>query len=443
MWEREFLLWLHAHSSPWLDRAFLVTQPLGTTFFFLVTVVVAAVWHFMRKQKNEATAWVGVGVCALLLKILIKAYIARPRPALWLPLVQAAGWAMPSGHALGAAAFYPLLAWTLIGRRSRRKIVPLTISVLFALVVGIGRLYLGVHWPTDVLVGWAIGFALAALAIVWLQRRESMPQVDIPSPPHLSPLSILPLPKLGRTSAPLILDSDTILLSFGMGVAGGVGILSTGIVSGLEPITRPSSPTALTLWVVILVFTFITTGLFAYKQIGYYLRSGGTGKEGIFVDTVGMVNRREEAVDATLCYLGGLLFAVSLMPFAWLFVLAIYSSTVAVRAWLVRRRERYSDRVEGHGIHVPALYRQLKCYHNGYWVPAVMLGWMYLHSGMALAAAGAGILLYWFATRNPLGDSLVFVLCVRLVVGVALLVGAVRLSKASYITGLRKSRPPT
>ncbi len=54
MWEREFLIWLHAHSKPLLDQVVLSTQWLGTTLFFFILVTLAAVWHLVHKQRREA-----------------------------------------------------------------------------------------------------------------------------------------------------------------------------------------------------------------------------------------------------------------------------------------------------------------------------------------------------------------------------------------------------
>ena len=100
----------------------------------------------------------------------LKAVIARPRPVLWDPLVAYSGYAFPSGHALGTAAFFPLFAYAFFQTQRGRRWAAFTCVVVLVFGVGVGRLYLGVHWPSDVLAGWAIGFAHAATAIVFLRR---------------------------------------------------------------------------------------------------------------------------------------------------------------------------------------------------------------------------------------------------------------------------------
>src|SRR5579863_6524179 len=121
MWEQNLLFWIHSHRTPFLDRVFLLTELLGTPLFFAILATVAAVWHFVRSERRKAYAWVGISVSIYCLQWLLKTSLARPRPTFWTPLITEPGYAFPSGHALGAAAFYPLLAWTIFASCSKRK----------------------------------------------------------------------------------------------------------------------------------------------------------------------------------------------------------------------------------------------------------------------------------------------------------------------------------
>lgn len=169
MWEQQLLLWLHSHQTHFLDRLFLFTDLIGRSVSLTILVVIVATWHLLRKERRQALAWVVVGICILCLKFLLKLAVARARPTLWPPLVIETDYSFPSGHALGTAAFYPLLVWTLVSARSKWKRLWMGLALFAVLLVGIGRLYLGVHWPTDVLGGWAIGFAVSAAAMAWLK----------------------------------------------------------------------------------------------------------------------------------------------------------------------------------------------------------------------------------------------------------------------------------
>lgn len=166
------LVSIHEASGPWLDRFFILSHYLGGLRFFVPFVLVLVAWHRVRGERAVSNVWLGIGCSTFLLQEGLKRLFARPRPALWprletwLPLAGADSFAFPSGHALAAATFYPLLAYVLardLPPRLRRA--ALLAGALLALWIGLGRLYLGVHWPTDVLAGWALGAVQAAVAI--------------------------------------------------------------------------------------------------------------------------------------------------------------------------------------------------------------------------------------------------------------------------------------
>jgi undecaprenyl-diphosphatase len=173
MMEARILLWIHGFASPALDRAFLFSNLFGLLPVCAALVTAMVLYHLRRRERLEALVWVVVGLFTFFVPEIIKHVTARPRPELWETLIRPAGFAMPSGHAVASAALYPLLAWVLLRRRHAAAGAGYAIGVLFALFVGFGRLYLGVHWPSDVLVGWGLGFGQSALAIVWLEGRPS------------------------------------------------------------------------------------------------------------------------------------------------------------------------------------------------------------------------------------------------------------------------------
>ena len=100
----------------------------------------------------------------------LKLFFARPRPQLLPRLTTARGWSFPSGHTLNAVTLAGLLAW-LIGRRMSgwRRVVFDAVVVLWAALVGLSRVYLGVHYPSDVLASLAVG-GLCLLATWGIHR---------------------------------------------------------------------------------------------------------------------------------------------------------------------------------------------------------------------------------------------------------------------------------
>jgi membrane-associated phospholipid phosphatase len=155
--EERILLFFHEHSAPWLDSAFLFSHELGTGIFGFVLVGLAAAFAAYRRQRHEAILWIVLGLSTYFLQLGIKQLVFRPRPALWSTLVVLTTPAFPSGHALSAATFYPLLARTLSREWPRTRTLAWAAALAMAAYIGLGRLYLGVHWPSDVLGGWAIG----------------------------------------------------------------------------------------------------------------------------------------------------------------------------------------------------------------------------------------------------------------------------------------------
>ena len=172
--EASLLLAIHAHAGPVLDGLFILSHGLGIFWFCTPLVLLVASWHRSRGEKQAAQVWILVGLSTLVFEEVVKPLVARPRPELWPRLVAADSFSFPSGHALASATFYPLLAWDLTRDRSRRvRALALAAGVVLSLFIGFGRLYLGVHWPTDVVAGWTIGAAQTAVAIRHLQRIRS------------------------------------------------------------------------------------------------------------------------------------------------------------------------------------------------------------------------------------------------------------------------------
>ena len=175
--DMRILLAIHSRSGPELDRLFRFSHELGTLPFCAALVLSIAAWCVARGERRLALVWVAAGLATEAMHEGLKHLVARPRPDLWPHLIPHSGFSFPSGHALASATFFPLLAWTWARARPREKAPAWALAVFMALFVGFGRLYLGVHWPTDVLSGWALGTALVSLAIR-LARRPGQARYD-------------------------------------------------------------------------------------------------------------------------------------------------------------------------------------------------------------------------------------------------------------------------
>lgn len=168
----------------WFEEAIRdVTALGGTTVLAIITLSAAGFLLLAGKRSAALFVLVAIGG-AMALSSGMKAGFERPRPDLVPHGMAVYTASFPSGHATGAAATYLTLG-ALLARfqpRRRLKIYLLALAILLTLAIGLSRVYLGVHWPSDVLAGWTLGAGWALfcwLAVRALQRRgkvESEPE---------------------------------------------------------------------------------------------------------------------------------------------------------------------------------------------------------------------------------------------------------------------------
>ncbi|MEW4570779.1 phosphatase PAP2 family protein [Tautonia sp. JC769] len=144
----------------------------------VITLVTAsAVGFLVMDRKGHAAILVLVAtVGGQLISSGLKAYYDRPRPEIVPHLMHAARGSFPSGHSLLAAVTYLTIGALMaqMVRRRRLKVFIIGVALVITMMVGVSRVYLGVHYPTDVLGGWTLGLiwaTLCSLAAQWLQRR--------------------------------------------------------------------------------------------------------------------------------------------------------------------------------------------------------------------------------------------------------------------------------
>lgn len=146
----------------------------------LTLITVLSVGFLCALRKFATAGFVALSVSAgALLSALIKAQFVRPRPELVPHLVEVSSPSFPSGHSMNSAIVYLTLAVLLARSQSSRRVQVYLIgsAVLLALLVGSTRVYLGVHWPSDVLAGWSVGAIWAvvcSLAAKYLQAERKI-----------------------------------------------------------------------------------------------------------------------------------------------------------------------------------------------------------------------------------------------------------------------------
>ncbi|MBV9774152.1 MAG: phosphatase PAP2 family protein [Gemmatimonadetes bacterium] len=170
--DEAILRWVHAHGTPWLDLAALEVTSLGATLEVGVTALIATAFLWVTRHRYSVlllwTAILGTAV----LNLILKAAFNRPRPHVFPWLVPHVGQSsFPSGHAMTSTVTYLTIAF-LIGRLEpsaalRRATIGVAVLVVF--LVGLSRVYLGVHYPSDVLAGWIAGVAWASFCVMGLE----------------------------------------------------------------------------------------------------------------------------------------------------------------------------------------------------------------------------------------------------------------------------------
>jgi len=158
---------LRQHVSPAMTHLMLALTFIGSVKVYLPFVLFLAL-YLWRAQYNRQALLLLVGVCgAGILNTLLKLHFRRLRPDVPWALIHEHNFSFPSGHSTAAFALYGMLAYLLIDhiRSIVGKIVLILVAVMLVLGIGTSRVYLGVHYPSDVAAGYLVGFIWLATLI--------------------------------------------------------------------------------------------------------------------------------------------------------------------------------------------------------------------------------------------------------------------------------------
>ncbi|ERG64026.1 hypothetical protein L332_06075 [Agrococcus pavilionensis RW1] len=174
--DRPVLTAFEAVRSPWLDTAVTWYTNVGGAIVMPIIAVLAIVILTLRRRTWAPALIIGAaGAGSLLMTVVGKGLVGRVRPGFdhaVPPFEQSPSF--PSGHTLNATAIAGAIAYMLLLRQSRRvaQVATIAVAVVFAVSIGISRVYLGHHWFTDVLVAWMLG--VGWLAVVITAHRLSL-----------------------------------------------------------------------------------------------------------------------------------------------------------------------------------------------------------------------------------------------------------------------------
>lgn len=189
-WDRRLLLALRSAADPAMPWGPPWVQEMARDFTALGGVAVlslvtfAVVGYLLLARKRHAAAAVFVAVTGgLVLSTLLKLGFDRARPDLVPHGSLVYTTSFPSGHSMMAAVTYLTLGALLarVEASIRIKIYLLSVAVVLTVLVGVSRVYLGVHWPTDVAAGWTVGAAWALFCSFVMRRLQRRGKVEPPS----------------------------------------------------------------------------------------------------------------------------------------------------------------------------------------------------------------------------------------------------------------------
>lgn len=168
------LRFINSFSSSAGDTVFVWLTHLGGILFIpLITTAFCALFWRNGKQEKAAILAVSVGGAALL-NLLVKQLFERSRPELWEQLVTEHSFSFPSGHAMISSAL--AFALILLFWSTAYRAYAIILGSIYMLTIGFSRLYLGVHYPTDVLGGWLLSMAWMSIVwFVWKSKHQSNP----------------------------------------------------------------------------------------------------------------------------------------------------------------------------------------------------------------------------------------------------------------------------
>lgn len=169
--DEAILRWINAHASPRLDRLTLQITAVGNGGVVAVLTLLTGAFLWVARQRLAIVLLVAGVLGADAINRVLKSTFDRPRPELFVletPFARPVSASFPSGHATAAIAFYLVVAFLLghLGGTGRFRWLVNVLAGVLVLAIGASRMYLGVHYPSDVLAGWLIGFVWVTLCIL-------------------------------------------------------------------------------------------------------------------------------------------------------------------------------------------------------------------------------------------------------------------------------------
>lgn len=157
IFDYQILTFIYSLRSPELTKVMIFITNLGAKYMIIISILLTILWIW-EKHRREALTFVIILVMGIFINISLKGMIQRPRPTIS-PLVLETSYSFPSGHAMNSSVFYLAISFYFyhFTRKKRLSLVVTAILILLIILIGFSRVYLGVHYPSDVVGGYVVG----------------------------------------------------------------------------------------------------------------------------------------------------------------------------------------------------------------------------------------------------------------------------------------------
>jgi len=171
-WDTAIAIAVHHRQVAFLDYLMITLTAIGTGPTLIAVMLAISIWCWRRKRKSFLLIFVANCLSEFVLNPILKTIFSRARPTLFEVITQPESLSFPSGHAMSAMVVYGGVAAVVIALRPRAR--PIAVVAASVLIFGIGfsRVYLGAHWPFDVLAGWAAGVPFVVTTVYLLHRAQ-------------------------------------------------------------------------------------------------------------------------------------------------------------------------------------------------------------------------------------------------------------------------------
>ena len=167
--DRTVSLVVHSYAAPWLTHVMRGFTTMGSWMAITAVIIGLGVWFWIKSERRAAVMLALSGILSSLLDLILKVSFHRARPDFsWSPILHS--YSFPSGHTTTATAVYGAAAYFLARRYPRLRWPLGIITTILLLGIGLSRVYLGAHWATDVIGGFAAGGLTAFALVYWYDK---------------------------------------------------------------------------------------------------------------------------------------------------------------------------------------------------------------------------------------------------------------------------------